>query len=63
MSRVLVFISKMLINHLPVDSLLTDIMLYGQGGGVLIDYIRQPCKGQGFFVPVWSVNGCKFPPL
>ena len=63
MSRVLVFISKMLINHLPVDSLLTDIIFYEQGGGVLLDYIRQPCKGQGFFVPFWSVNGCKFPQL
>ena len=33
MSRVLVFIQKMLINHFPVDSLLTDTMLYGRGGG------------------------------
>ena len=24
------------------------------GGGVLFDYIRQPCKGQGFFVPLVS---------
>ena len=49
MSRILIFMSKMLLN--------------GQGGGVVLDYIRQPCKGQGFFVPFWSVNGCKFPPL
>ena len=52
MSRVLVFIQKMLINHFPVDSLLTDTMPYGRGGGggkgVVLDYIRQPCKGQGF---------------
>ena len=35
------------------------------GGGVLLDYIRQPCKVQraGSFVPFWSVNGCKFPTL
>ena len=58
MSIVFVFILKIIINHFPLDSLLTDTMLYGQGGG-----IRQPCKGQGFFVPFWSVNGCKFPPL
>ena len=51
MSKVLVFIQKMLINHFPVDTLLTDTMLYGRGGGgggVVLDYIRQPCKGQGF---------------
>ena len=40
MSRVLIFMSKMLLNHFPVDSLLTDTMLFGQAGGVLLDYIR-----------------------
>ena len=40
MSRVLIFMSKMLLNHFPVDSLLTDSMLYEQGEGVLLDYIR-----------------------
>ena len=48
MSIVFVFILKIVINHFPLDSLLTDTMLYGQGGGILLDYIRQPCKGQGF---------------
>ena len=48
MSMVLVFIQKMLMNHFPVDSLLKDTMLYGQGGGVVLDYIRQPCKGKVF---------------
>ena len=51
MSRVLIFMSKMLLNHFPVNSLLTDTMLYGQGGGILTRLYKaalQSAKGWVF---------------
>ena len=63
MSRVLVFIQKMLINHFPVDTLLTDTTLYGRGGRGSTRLYKAALQRAGFFVPFWSVNGCKFPQL
>ena len=40
-----------------VNSLLTDTMLYSPR------LYKAALQRAGFFVPFWSVNWCKFPPL
>ena len=36
-------------------------MLYGQGGGLVLDYIRQPYKGQVFLCYFGQETGVNFP--
>ena len=61
MSRVLIFMSKMLIIFQSTLSSRHHALWTGGRGTARL--YKEALQRAGFFVPFWSLNGCTFPPL